>query len=273
MGAGFYSKNLALRFSGDGVEKLDLEKLVVVQRMPGGDNVVGESPFIYRKKTAERMMRGAEKRMFTIYTEDEYVDTFKKQPEENLTYAIKTYIKKIENNPIKNKKRTVCSKKIGDTRNELFGKDVRLYAGGRKNWWFFARDIVKEKITEEAKKRSVTVSGLLETILIQWLNKNADAQIDDESEFSPYAVTAYSLGRISNIEQEKFGYSDTDGYILNPAEKRKNIRRKLKQAGFLTEEYEKLFNITSDIKNELNEKQKIYFYAGSLGLSLNIFNV
>lgn len=175
--------------------------------------------------------------------------------------ALQTWIEKIEAEPeVKSKRLLNCQTKL-NTGNQSEAK---------VNFCTLIHLDVRTAIGEEAQKRGYTISGLVETVLVDWLNKNTNIKQKIENEtVSKMEQAVYALGLLASKEYETFGDVDFREYLFEvPGKKLTALRKQFISAYKLTEDVGKLFeSIPLTLSNtKVNRRHYVRFFAGFCGI-------
>lgn len=139
----------------------------------------------------------------------------------------------------------------------------------KKSYWQLAtRTDVKDLIASAAKKRGLTTIGMVETILIDWLNRNELKKIPRQITRSTNKV-AYTMGQIAAKEYETFGNVSFEGYLFEvPGKKLTALKKFLISSGKFTEDIVRLYEAmsASTTTTRLSFQNYIWFFAGFCGI-------
>lgn len=209
---------------------------------------------------AELLVALTPKRFKEVYSGNQIPDSTK-QPTQT---ALQRWIKKIDKAP---------RPKQGGRREKGKHCAVELNAEKinkkKKSWQIFARSDVYSYILDEAKKRGYTITGLTETILIDWLNRNGVGKISKPPIATGAQKGAYVLGQIAAKEKEITGSVNFQDYVFSvPGKKLTSFRKSLISSYKYTEDVGKLFEAIPNtlITSALNPRNYIWFFAGFCGV-------
>ena len=182
---------------------------------------------------------------------------------------LKGWIKKIEAAP---------KPKYGGWRGKGESCTAELKTGKsnakRIYWQVSSRKDVRDLIVGAAKKQGKTITALIETIMIEWLNQNnlGGGELPVKSKDSE--MEAYYIGRIARHEKETYGEVSLDEYLASTGRKLTAARKKFIADCNFGKETGELFR---QIRKEnglvrLNESRYPYFFAGFCGIDPQRFN-
>ena len=133
---------------------------------------------------------------------------------------------------------------------------------------------VIDAIQVEARKRGCTISGLVETILVNWLNENKGTKHKVKTDsISRTGHGAYALGQIAAKEYEIIGKVRFEEYLFDtPGKKLTALKKKLVSLYRFTQDVGELFDKIPQAFYQIpmNRRHYIRFFAGFCGIDWNI---
>ena len=180
--------------------------------------------------------------------------------------TFETWITKIETKPeVKQcKPKQPCHTELNSRHNN-----------SRKVYWtIMTYQDIKEAIQKEANERGSTISSLLETVLIDWLNSNnGKRQQFTKNRMNRVNHAAYSFGQLAAKEYEIFGTVSFEKYLFDtPGKQLTALKKKLVSAYKFTEDVGKLFKDMPPtfFCTKLNRRHYAWFFAGFCGIDWNV---
>lgn len=176
---------------------------------------------------------------------------------------LKNWIKKIEAAP---------KPKYGGWRGEGDSCTAELKTENpnckRIYWQVSSRKDVRDMIVGAAKKQGKTITALIETIIIEWLNKNylTEGELPVKSRDSE--TEAYYIGKIARHEKETYGEVSIDEYLKGTGRKLTSTRKKFISDCNFGKDIGELFKQIRENNGlvRLNESRYPYFFAGFCGV-------
>lgn len=133
---------------------------------------------------------------------------------------------------------------------------------------------VRDAIQAEASKRGCTISVLVETILVNWLNANKGTKRKVKTDvISNTGHGAYALGQIAAKECEIFGKVKFEEYLFDtPGKKLTALKKKLVSLYKFTQDVGELFDKIPKAFYQIpmNRRHYIRFFAGFCGIDWNV---
>lgn len=133
---------------------------------------------------------------------------------------------------------------------------------------------VKNAMQEEASKRGYSISRLVETILVNWLNAANGKKFKIPTDpATKMRHGAYALGQIAAKEYEIFNKVALEEYIFTiPGKKLTALKKRLVSEYHFTKDVGELFKkIPQDLnQRQLNRRNYILFFAGFCGIDWNV---
>lgn len=215
-----------------------------------------------------------DRRSLTAYTATKFSRAFpgavvpepSKKPEDA---DLKKWIKKIEAAP-KPKyggwkgKGESCTAELKTKKPD----DKRIY------WQVSSRKDVRDLIVRAAKKQGKTITALIETIMIEWLNQNNLGGGELPARSKDSELEAYYIGRIARHEKDAYGEVSLDEYLVNTGRKLTAVRKKFIADCNFGKETGELFRYVRKDNGlvRLNESRYPFFFAGFCGIDPQRFN-
>ena len=130
--------------------------------------------------------------------------------------------------------------------------------------------VVQTAVRAAASQLTYTVIGLVETILIDWLNRN---QLADHTEARAAVPTesrqSYTAGQLARLELDQFGEVSLDGYLRDAGASLGSLKPRLRKAKQLTRATETLFREVRLTDFVIPPARRFWFFAGFCGLSFD----
>lgn len=141
---------------------------------------------------------------------------------------------------------------------------------GTSPWKLNIGEDVRTAVKFAATQLSYTVTGLVETVLIDWLNRNYLADHTEERNAVPTeSRQAYVTGQLARIELDQFGEVSVDGYLRDAGASLASLKPRLRKAKQLTRATETLFREVRLTDFQIAPAHRFWFFAGFCGLSFD----
>lgn len=141
---------------------------------------------------------------------------------------------------------------------------------GTTPWRLNIGEDVRTAVKFAATQLAYTVTGLVETILIDWLNRN---QLADHTEARAAVPTesrqSYTAGQLARLELDQFGEVSLDGYLRDAGASLGSLKPRLRKAKQLTRATETLFREVRLTDFVIPPARRFWFFAGFCGLSFD----
>lgn len=141
---------------------------------------------------------------------------------------------------------------------------------GTTPWFLVIGEDVRTAVKFAASQLAYTVTGLVETILIDWLNRN---QLADHTEARAAVPTesrqSYTAGQLARLELDQFGEVSLDGYLRDAGASLGSLKPRLRKAKQLTRATETLFREVRLTDFVIPPARRFWFFAGFCGLSFD----
>lgn len=145
------------------------------------------------------------------------------------------------------------------------------------SWQVNSRTDIRDLMIDAAKKRGYTVTGLAETVFIDWLNKNelsGKKQIKRTPANSTNTI-AYRLGQLAAKEREIYGAVNLNEYVFEiPGTHVTAVKKDLiKQYKYTQDVGDIISSIPkSGLGVPLHERNYIWFFAGFCGVDWKLIS-
>lgn len=141
---------------------------------------------------------------------------------------------------------------------------------GTAPWFLAVGDDVKTAVKFAASQLTYTVTGLVETVLIDWLNRNHLADRATERAGVPTdARQAYVVGQLARLELDQFGEVSLDGYLRDAGASLGSLKPRLRKAKQLTPATDALFREVWRKIVRVPPARRFWFFAGFCNLSFD----
>ncbi len=144
----------------------------------------------------------------------------------------------------------------------------------KMSWMLNTRADVRNMMVKAAKKRGLTITGLTETIIINWLNENEAGKKKIPAKAANNANRySYILGQIAAKEYEILGNISFEGYLFDvPGKKLTSLKKSLIASYKYTEDIGRLYEAVPQtlITTRLNRRNYIWFFAGFCGVDWSV---
>lgn len=141
---------------------------------------------------------------------------------------------------------------------------------GTSPWKLNISEDVRTAVKFAATQLTYTVTGLVETVLIDWLNRNYLADHTEERAAVPTeSRQAYVAGQLARIELDQFGEVSVDAYLRDAGASLASLKPRLRKAKQLTRATETLFREVRLTDFQIAPARRFWFFAGFCGLSFD----
>lgn len=225
----------------------------------------------YSSDRANRLREPEEFTELHSFNLKKYKSIFGKKAVEtnNITEQMQRWMERIRNKPIS---KPGGWRGTNATSTEEFTIKKPDTTSRKISWGLNARQDVRDRITEIAQKRNITTAGLVENILIKWINENETASENVlKGSINTRKVYCYRLGQLAAIGENLFGNEDLYEYIKTPWKKITELKKKMK-GNKIDDVVSDFLNIASQLMNRpIEQYNQIYFFAGYCGTDISVF--
>lgn len=141
---------------------------------------------------------------------------------------------------------------------------------GTTPWRLNFGEDVRTAMKFAATQLTYTITGLVETVLIDWLNRNYLADHTEERNAVPTeSRQSYIAGQLARIELDQFGEVSLDAYLRDAGASLGSLKPRLRKAKQLTRATETLFREVRLTDFVIKPAHRFWFFAGFSQLSFD----